>query len=416
MSDQVLDVYFHDQIAGKLIQGEGGKLSFHYIEEFLEKSSMGISISLPLQSEYLPEKNVRAFFSGLLPDENLRLRLAKVLGISEKNSFGLLKEVGGECAGALSLYPEGQEPSEESEEIKFLSTDELKEVLVILQKKPFLVGEEKPRLSLAGAQNKLAIWYEEGEVAIVGRRIPTTHILKPVNEVIESSVYNELFCMRLAKKMGIEVPKTDLIMVDDIPCYLIERYDRKKNEDGQVRRIHQEDFCQALGIAPELKYQKEGGPSISQCQELILNYSLKPAADLFEFMKIIIFNYLIGNSDAHGKNFSMLYQNRRPSLAPAYDLLSTQVYPNLAYEMSMKFGSAYHPDQVVLRYWLRLVSETKSAQKSFKDLLQKMLEEIVEKANDLKNDFHQEKIYSPVIEKIIRLVQERSTLVLAELV
>jgi serine/threonine-protein kinase HipA len=416
MSDQILDVYLHDQLAGKLIQGKGGKLSFNYTQEFLENSSTGISISLPLQNKLFPENIVQSFFSGLLPDENLKQRLAKALGISDKNSFGLLKEVGGECAGALSLYPEGEKPSTDPEEIKFLSPHELKNVLITLKEKPFLAGENKPRLSLAGAQSKIAVWYQNGKVALVGKKIPTTHILKPVNQMIGSSVHNELFCMRLAKKLKLNVPNTFILIVEDTPCYLVERYDRLKNSNEKVIRIHQEDFCQALGISPELKYQKEGGPSISKCQELILNYSTKPAADLLELMKRIIFNYLVGNSDAHGKNFSILYKKEKPTLAPAYDLLSTEVYPELAQTMSMKIGSTYHPDQVVLRYWLKLVPEIKSAQNSLKILLQDLSHHTLTQALELAEEFKKEKLHSPIINKIITLIKKRSTQILKELV
>ena len=351
MSDKTLDVYLNTILVGKLVQNDKGSLSLTYTAEFLHKAATGISLSLPLQAAPFTGIEVKAFFSGLLPDEIAKQKIARYLGFSEKNAFALLQAIGGECAGALSLYPEGQiPPIHNDKDIEVLDGTKLRDILELLKKHPLLAGEDKMRLSLAGVQDKLAVDFDKGKIALVKNGAPTTHILKSVISHISDSVHNELFCMRLAEAIGIIVPKATIHFVGDIPCYIVERYDRKKNVDGSVLRMHQEDFCQALGILPEIKYEREGGPSLAKCLEIIIAHSAKPAADQLRFLDLTIFNYLIGNADAHGKNFSLLYTGSKPELAPAYDLLSTAVYPDLSEKMAMKISGKYKPNDVVLRH------------------------------------------------------------------
>lgn len=418
---KVLDVYFKDDLAGQLIRADQRRLSFKYSQGFLDHASMGISLSLPLQEEAFDDTKCKSFFSGLLPEENIREKLARYFGISKKNSFDFLKEIGRECAGALTFYPEGEISSTEEEELEFLDSKKLQEILKLLNKSPILPGEDKMRLSLAGAQNKLPVRliesHGERQIFLAKGGAPTTHILKPMIQDVEDSVQNEAFCMGLAKLMGINVPNVWLMEAEETFYYLIERYDRKKNEQGKWIRLHQEDFCQALSIIPENKYQKEGGPSINQCQELILNYSSQPASELLQFMQLIIFNYLIGNSDAHGKNFSFLYQNGQILLSPAYDLMSTAIYETYSSEMAMRIGSRYDPNVVLLRHWYTLVPETKASQDSLKLLLQSFSESIVAKSIKLKKEFQKQPGGdSPIIKRICDIIKQRSEKVLSELV
>lgn len=416
MNNKTLDVYLNEALVGKLIQNDKGNLSFAYMPTFLHQATTGISLSLPLSAEPFTGIEVKAFFSGLLPDEMAKQKIAQHLGFSEKNAFALLQAIGGECAGALSLYPEGHTPPIHSDkDIEVLDDAKLREILELLKKYPLLAGEDKMRLSLAGAQNKLAVDFEKGKVALVKNGAPTTHILKPVINRITDSVHNELFCMCLAEKIGIIVPKAMIHFVGDIPCYIVERYDRKKNTDDSVLRIHQEDFCQALGILPEIKYEREGGPSIAKCLEMITTYSAKPAADQLRFLDLAIFNYLIGNADAHGKNFSFLYTGNKPELAPAYDLLSTAVYPDLSEKMAMKIGGKYKPDDVFLRHWQRIVPGTEMAKKNIEKQLRALAEHTQNQAIILRKTFKQDGLSSPVIDDICALIQARSRKIIQQL-
>jgi serine/threonine-protein kinase HipA len=402
---RALDVYWGTALAGRLMQNSAGSLSFAYDPLFLQSAPSGISISMPLQESIFEGDVVKAFFSGLLPEENVRIRLAKYLGVSDKNAFALLKAVGGECAGALSLYPTGEQPvSVNTDDIEILDDARLAEILELIKRRPFLAGEGL-RLSLAGAQDKLAVGFEKGHVLLMKGGQPTTHILKPIIDRITDSAHNELFCMRLAKMVGLDVPFADIHFVNDTPYYIVERYDRVRQMDGNVTRIHQEDFCQALGVLPELKYEREGGPSISRCQQIILDHAARPAADQIKLLNIVIFNYLIGNADAHGKNFSLLYRGSKPELAPAYDLLSTAIYPDLSPKMAMKVGGKYQPDDVLLGHWHRLVPETKASQSALNKQLKAMAISTVENALLLKETLEAQGLSSPVFEKICALIR-----------
>ncbi|MFV0321731.1 MAG: type II toxin-antitoxin system HipA family toxin [Alphaproteobacteria bacterium] len=406
----ILDVYLQkDTLVGTLEQIENGALIFTYDANYLNTALYGISISLPLQEEPYTGSVVKAYFSGLLPDDNIRKRLAQNLGISDTNTFALLEAVGGDCAGALALYPHGDKPSEVSQDVELLDDKRLLEVLDLIKRRPMMAGDNGYRLSLAGAQNKLAVGFRNGHVELIKGGAPTTHILKPIIEhsAIKDSAHNELFCMRLAKKIAIDVPNTELHFVGDIPYYLIERYDRHIDKNGMVTRIHQEDFCQAMGFMPEMKYENEGGPNIDQCQQLINQYTIHPARAQLKFLDMIIFNYLIGNNDAHGKNFSLLYKSNKPELAPAYDLLSTAVYPSLSSKMAMKIGGKYKPSEVCLRYFYKLTKDTQTAKSAMDKQIKAMGDKIVDKAITLRTTLKSDGIQSEIFADIINLIEDR---------
>ena len=406
---RVLDVHLHDVLAGQLVQGKGGALSFAYDGQYVEGGKPAVSISMPLQEQDYDGTEVRAFFSGLLPDDIVRHRLAKYLGVSEKNPFSLLEVIGGECAGALSLYPEGDKPSATTDaDIEVLDDQSLKEILNLLRRRPLLAGDDGLRLSLAGAQDKIAVGMQDGKIALVKGHTPTTHILKPLIEDIKDSVHNEVFCMRLAAMMDIDVPSVEIRWLGDTPYFLIERYDRIKTDAGKVQRLHQEDFCQAMGIMPDIKYEREGGPSVADCQTVLRENSTQPAADNLRFLERVIFNYLIGNADAHGKNYSLLYTNAKPQLAPAYDLLCTKVYPELSVRMAMKIGKKYKPDDVFIRHWNRLVPDTKAAHKNLGNQLTKMTNNCVEKSEELRSKFEAQDVKSEIFGNIIAVIKSRA--------
>ncbi len=414
--NRVLDVYWNADLTGKLVQDASGVLSFTYDNDFLQHAAMGISISLPLREAPHEGDEVRAFFSGLLPEETVRTRLAAVLGVSEKNTFSLLREVGGECAGALALYPEGEQSTAvHTDDAEALDDARLSEILALIKRRPMLAGDDGYRLSLAGAQDKLAVGFMNGKVMLLKGGQPTTHILKPVIDRIADSVHNELFCMRLAARVGIDVPFADIHFVNGTPYYLVARYDRTVQSDGSVVRFHQEDFCQALGVPPELKYEREGGPSIARCQSVITQHVAQPAADQIKLLEMVIFNYLIGNADAHGKNFSLLYRGTKPELAPAYDLLSTAVYSELSEKMAMKIGSKYKPNEVMLRHWHSLVPDTKASKVALNRQLKTLAGKAIEEALALKKVLHDQGITSPIFDSISKIVEMRAGRILAQL-
>ncbi len=406
--NQRLDVYLQDSLAGYLEQRDGGELTFTYDTDYFGNASHGLSLSLPLKVDPHRGPYVNAFFSGLLPEEGVRHRLAGYLGLSENNAFALLKAVGGDCAGALAFYRPGEKPPALSHDVEMLDDVQLKEILALIKRRPMLAGDEGYRLSLAGAQDKLAVGFRKGRVFLIKGGAPTTHILKPLIQGIKESAHNELFCMKLAQRVGISVPDTSLHFVNDTPYYLVARYDRCLQKDGSFRRLHQEDFCQALGIPPEMKYEREGGPTIARCQDLIAQNVAHPAKDQINFLNRVLFNYLIGNADAHGKNFSLLYRDSKTELAPAYDLLSTAVYPDLSEKMAMKIGGKYKPRDVYPHHFYQLVAETRVAQAMITKHMQKIRVRVLDAAHTLRNTFKTEGITAHVFDSIIKVIEERA--------
>jgi serine/threonine-protein kinase HipA len=353
---KTLDVYLHRELVGHLIQNDGGQMVFDYAASWLKKpGATPLSHSLPLREKRFTRKECRSYFAGVLPEESKRAIIARNLGISERNDYSMLERIGGECAGAVTFLPAGEALPARDDHYRALSSPELAGILRELPRRPLLAGETGIRLSLAGAQDKIAVRVEGDAVWLPLDGAPSTHILKPAVERFAGVVFNEAYCMRLAAAVGLPVAKTEIRRVEDVEYLLIERYDRTHRQSPEgapvLERLHQEDFCQALGIVSENKYQKEGGPSLKQCFALLREVSSAPVLDLARLLDAVIFNYLVGNNDAHGKNFSLLYRgvgtaSMETRLAPLYDVVSTRYYPELTRELAMKIGGEYSSDKV----------------------------------------------------------------------
>jgi serine/threonine-protein kinase HipA len=354
-----LSVFLHDLYVGELISQQG-KLFFSYDKEYLQlPTARPISTTMPLSDDIYTHPIVAPYFSGLLPDEGVRYRLAKYLQISEKNIFGLLEAIGGECAGAVSIKAQSTTVNQQANYI-VLEDKEALDVMRSLENRPFLVGEDDIRISAAGAQCKLMIAFIDGKICIPKGTTPSTHIIKPNIPGFQDTVFNEYFCMTLAKKIGLISPSVQIYKINQTSFYVVERYDRTL-QNNQITRLHQEDFCQILNIPPEIKYENEGGPSISDCfgvMDKFIQSGRMPGIDKLRLLKLIIFNFLIGNTDAHGKNFSVVYQKNGVTLAPCYDLLSTVIYSsNGKDKMAMKIGGEYQLRLIQPRHWQRLANQ-----------------------------------------------------------
>ncbi len=336
-----LNVYLHGRKVG-VLSSIDGRLSFRYDHEYnILSNPEPLSFSLPVRSEAFPEEAIAPFFSNLLPDEGVRVRIAEILGLSQENIFGLLQAIGEDCAGAVALFTPDKTPTAEGQPLyRTLSEEEADDVLAHLAERPLNIGAKDFHISGAGAQDKLVACVEKGRILLPLNGTPSTHIIKPGIKRFPESVFNECFCMKLAKACRLRVAECDIIEIKGIPYYVVERYDREK-VDGFWRRLHQEDFCQLLGVDPKLKYESEGGPGLLRCFDLMRRMELS-AADTIAFLDQIIFCFLIGDGDAHAKNFSVIYRGGRAELAPAYDLLSTTVYPNLAAKLAMKIEKEYN--------------------------------------------------------------------------
>ena len=336
-----LDIWWDGRLVGQLTQDQHGELGFAYAPEWLENgNALALSASLPKRTKPFTRRECRPFFGGLLPEENQRDAAAQALGVSRANDFALLDRLGGDVAGALQLLPPGATATVPAPGLRQTPLDDagLIRVLDTLPVRPLLAGEEGLRLSLAGAQSKVPVVLVDGAVALPVPGQPTTHILKPPISRFPDTTENEAFVMRLAAAIGLDVAPVEPRVVQGRMFLLVKRYDRAIGDDGNVRRIHQEDFCQALGVAPETKYASEGGPTFKDCFALLRRVAAKPAVDVLKLLDAVIFNVIAGNADAHGKNFSILYEEEGPRLAPLYDLLATTAYPDLSPKFAMKIG------------------------------------------------------------------------------
>lgn len=350
-----MTVTINGEVNGFARQDRDGDIAFNY----KEGASRALSLSLPITADKkrYNRKACRGYFDGLLPEgAHIREAIARRYGISANNNFSILRAIGDDCAGAVSFHQ--SDDADFKTNIKptilaggAISDDELEKLLSELPSKPLAIGlDGNVRLSLAGAQDKTALLFIGDKAHKTSHGVPSTHILKPNIASYQETVANEYICLQTAERMGIKVPLIDIKTVGNTPYFIIQRYDRSYS-DNKVQRVHQEDFCQALKIQCVRKYEKDGGPSFKQCFELLAHCD-SPLAAKQELMNRVIFNYLIGNNDAHGKNFSFLYkQAKNIELSPAYDILCTQAYPGISTEMAMRIGKQYMHAQVKLKDW-----------------------------------------------------------------
>lgn len=342
-------------------------------------------------------------------------KLAKNLGLSPRNPFALLFKVGGDCAGAIEMHATKPKNFKKTAAIISLTEDKIDKIIDELRIKPLLAGSNKAKLSLAGAQSKLAVLFDKKKKKSLPKLLknsPSTHILKPIIPNFLDSSHNEFFCMELAEKIGLDVAKTFLKFAKEKPYLLIRRYDRELDSKGRITRIHQEDFCQAMAIPPELKYQQEGGPNIEACLLLIEKNSSQAALDKLKFLRAIIFNFLVGNSDAHGKNYSFLYEKNLVKLAPLYDLISMAVYSQLDKNMAMKIGKIYDPERLFLVHWHDIAAKNNTAKSNLEKELKTFAKKLPIAASELQKKLAKNKISSPVFDDIIVVINKRSAKIL----
>ena len=390
-----------------------GRLSFRYAPGWLSRpDALALSASLPLQAEPFDDRTSRPFFAGLLPEGQMRRLIAQRFQVSGQNDFALLDHIGGECAGAVSFLEPGQalRTSAQGDDVQWLSDEEVVALLDELPRRPMLAGRDGLRLSLAGAQDKLPVVFDGERIGLPLEGAPSSHILKPAIVAVEDSVINEGFCMALAEAMQLKPAKAKIHVVLDRPFLLVERYDRVVIAPGHRQRLHQEDFCQALGVVPEMKYQNEGGPDLTQCFDLVRRATRPSAPQVLRLFDYVIFNALIGNHDAHAKNFSLLYSGMTPVLAPLYDTLSTAVYPALTPKMAMKIGSKYKFSEVEARHWDQFAEAAGLAKAQAKRRVLSLAKSLPASARKLQSEPGHNFAGNGVVERINALIEQRCAL------
>ncbi len=414
---QTLNVCLFDHSVGLLTQ-TAGKITFRYHNDWLNHPDRSaLSCSLPLQTEPFDDDQCRPFFAGLLPEGQLRKLLMRQFQLSDGNAFGLLNEIGGECAGAVTLSnPALIRTANQTPDVHWLSEIELAKLLDDLPQRPMLAGDDGMRLSLAGAQDKLPVVANGGRIGLAMNGAPSTHILKSAITSLEDSVSNEAFCLALANAIGISAARATIHHAGKHQFLLVERYDRMKSADGKLHRVHQEDFCQALGHPSEAKYQHEGGPALMDCFDLIRTVTRPSAPAVLQLLDYVFFNALIGNHDAHAKNFSLLYTGTRPTLAPLYDALCTAGYPELTNKMAMKIGSQYTFKGTMPRHWEQFAKANGLAPAQTFKRLATLAKKLPEAAQQLltQSELHRFE-QRPILDRLLDTIEQRCTTTLRRL-
>lgn len=410
-----LDVYVGDEAIGTLQRRGPKRYRFRYSEAALteyEPGAVVLSASLPIQKADFKPAEARPFFDGLLPEGAVRARLAQSLRVSEEDGFALLEALGADCAGAVVVLPKGELPRTGEGDIKPLSEQELAGLIDELPEHPLGIDGRASgvRLSLGGIQEKLVLTRSPtGEYGQPLNGAPSTCILKPEHGEYPEIVANEAFGLRVAASAGLDAARTEPVEIAGRPCLYVERFDRTFEGSGQIVRVHQEDMCQALGIPPVDKYEASGGPSVAQIVNLIREIgSARAAADILGLASAVLLNFLLGNSDAHGKNVALLYEPPAGvRLAPLYDLVSTQVYPGSEPALAMGIGGVEDPQKVDMGAWKQL-GEDCGIGAQLPTLIAERTARIVQCAEAVAMTAKAEGWHRPVIDRIVNLMKERA--------
>ena len=408
------------QVVATIERNEEGRLRFYH-EPKLVKARAGlpmISTSLPVREEPYSQSELLPFFEGLLPEGSARERLAVRLRLEPDDVFGFLREIGRDCAGAYSIVPEGTDlEAVRDEGVAWLNKDQLAETVAELVDRPLAVEpKEDIRISLAGAQDKMAVVVDGERIGLPRGTTPSTHIVKPSSFArrgrrnqdlaYPALVANEAFCMTLARESGLTVPDVRVIDIAGSPALLISRYDRD-SKDGQVERIHQEDFCQALGVPGRLKYEKDGGPDAGRYLALLNRWSVDVADDVPQLVDRIAFNYLIGNADAHAKNFALLHRDGL-RLAPAYDLLSTHVYGHLSKDMATSINGMFDSRAIKPIHWRKEIARLDLSLRLYASRLANLADRAEHSVSAARAWIEGNSLADRQTEQIIALIHERA--------
>jgi serine/threonine-protein kinase HipA len=351
MTDTLL-VILDDVLAGTLTRMSGGRLRFDYDASYQERSGpTPLSLSMPAQVRSHPDQQINPWLWGLLPDnEQVLRRWGREFHVSASSAFSLLATpIGEDCAGAVRFTPpdERERVLGRTGEVMWLTEDDVASRLRELREDStaWLGRTFTGQFSLAGAQAKTALLFDGSRWGVPSGPIPTTHILKPAIAGLDDHDLNEHLCLDAARRAGLIAARSTIGRFADETAVVITRYDRIRDAEKRIARVHQEDLCQALGVPPGGKYQNEGGPTPARIARLFRDAMTPQAGEeaVRRFADALIWNWLIAGTDAHAKNYSVLLAGNQVRLAPLYDIASALPYGTheRKLRLAMKIGSSY---------------------------------------------------------------------------
>jgi serine/threonine-protein kinase HipA len=346
------------------------RFSFQYTDEWHRAaSSYSISPHITINGDPASSGTVRRFLENLLPEGRALDIVSTTHQVAKNNLFGLIREIGKETSGALSFrVGEAAQPKDATR--REIQQKELKQRIDERAQVPFSVWDGRVRMSIAGYQDKLAVYVDQDKrMYLVEGELASTHILKPepADNRLPMLVANEHFCMSLAHRLGLSVAPVSILRVPD-PILVVERFDRVRETPQRVRRLHIIDSCQALNFPVSYKYERNfgSGRDVRDIRDgvsfrrllSVADYTVEKAVTRLGLLRWALFQYLIGNSDAHGKNVSFFCNPAGLALAPYYDLVSVVQYDSLAHELAMAYGDEFDIEQIRPYHWAEFARQT----------------------------------------------------------
>ena len=407
MSDpDILNVWHEQRLVGQLWRNTSGAIGFRYDPAWITGGGFAVSRSLPLAvREFAPEEGTaQRWFANLLPEGAVREHIVRDLKLPNTD-FDLLRAIGGECAGALSILPVDRQPSGQRQ-YRPLTEKDLAD-LAARRGQIYAVwpADERPRLSLAGAQDKCPVLVRDDQYFLPQGEAPSSHILKFELADYRHLPAYETFTTQLAAAIGLPVVDISLRSIGKTRYAQIARYDRLWDERGEVQRLHQEDFCQALGYGHEKKYQEHGGPSFAQCYRLVQEASSEPAIDVQHLLRWQIFNVLAGNSDGHAKNLSLLHlPDDATRLAPFYDLVCTRAIERIDYHLAFDVGGERNPSVITSAHWEALAKACDVRPQFLGNLVRETAAALLERLGSARETFEAHYGAYPALQRIEQVV------------
>lgn len=353
MRQSDLSVRLSGRPVGRLTRDAAGELSFTYDA----RAERALSLSMPVREAPYGNRTCEAFFGELLPGISAaRDAIARQAGAAASDTFALLRAVGDDCAGAVSLHDPAEPVRTEGGypfDVDPLSEAELAALLRAWPHQPFCLGRGDLRLTLSGVQPKLPVCLVNGRPALPRPGTPTTHILKPALDGSVDTVLNEYLCLRLARAVGVEAPDAEMQEADGLRYLLVTRFDRTTRRDGRLGKVHQENLCQALGIPDGA----DTGPDYSACFELMTRFGA-PARPAARLLRRVVFNVMIGNDHAQARHYALLHdEDGTQAMAPVFGVMCTVLSPHRPKTMAMALGGARRAEHLRREHWQQFADD-----------------------------------------------------------
>lgn len=409
-------IFYETLPVANLIDRDGISLAYEPSWE-QRASAFPISLTMPLRSGTYGAEQVMPWLANLLPETHLS-EIGQQLKVSPQDIVGLLTRLGRDTAGAFSIG----EPRRDGNNFRVVPDEAaLERILNELPERPFLVGEQGVSMSLAGVQDKLPVYIgEDGNIAIPVDGTPSTHILKPDIRRLTCSVQNEAFCMTLAKLCELEAAEVTTGRAGSRDYLLVKRYDRIVDAKGTIRRVHQEDFCQLLGLFPAEKYERtglgqRGGASLAQMFEALAHY-VSPRERL-NLLDCVIFNILICNSDSHAKNYSVLIgAGGTAKLAPLYDLMCAAPYKQVDQSVPQRLATKSNANELHGQDWRQFASAVRLSPMAVDKRLRELSNRVVSKLDEAASVSQTSAVSgSDFAEKLVFLIRKRCERIVRQL-